>query len=631
MRISFAHRLLPRSLRWQFTIALAALAVLILAVAATALSALRESTAATRQLAGVRLARAQDAQDLVQLTLAIQQATYQLLSTNTLDSVHLSYTDILGELAALDRSVDRLVAQNPDVDVLDLHEARQLFGNTTNIVAQLRITTLQGTIRFERALDDQIERLQGLQTASLMPMAAVLYRLHSADNASDVQRLHEEFAYRAREARHGLAISKGAFSVVGALDMGAQDPFELRLTLLQSRANELRFNDQLKRQSLVLVSVARQQSSTYTREFRDAMQHLVDSANHYQVVLWVLLGANLLCAWLIARVFLGRQVLDRLGHVSHYLRIAYDESFNPVVPVQGHDEIGEMARAVEQFMRDRQQLAKSNQELTMALTTLQLAKEELVRSEKLAALGAMVAGIAHELNTPIGNCLMIASTLAYETSEFSAGCNSGIKRSTLEAFLRDTEFANDILMRNLRRTADLVTSFKQIAVDQSSSQRRQFELHAVIEENIRLLSMAVDKTPIAVSSNIPKGLKLDSFPGPLGQVLVNLINNALIHGFDGRQSGHVEVSVVSCDGSYVELIVKDDGVGIPPENLTRIFDPFFTTRLGSGGPGLGLNIVHNIVTGVLSGRIQVHSEVGVGTTFLMILPLVTPRAVLEVI
>ncbi|HEY8027279.1 MAG TPA: PAS domain S-box protein [Burkholderiaceae bacterium] len=291
-------------------------------------------------------------------------------------------------------------------------------------------------------------------------------------------------------------------------------------------------------------------------------------------------------------------------------------------------EILELNANLEQRVIERtDELQRANMELAATLTTLNMAQEELVRSEKLAALGSLVAGIAHELNTPIGNSLMVASTLVDQTRTLTEGFadGSGMKRSTLDAYLKDSAKAGDILVRNLFRAANLVTSFKQVAVDQTSSQRRTFALSEVVSEILLTLSPTLRKTAFEVTQDIPDDLVLDSYPGPLGQVITNLVNNALLHGFEGRSTGKVSLSALLNREGLIELSVRDDGVGIPAANLNRIFDPFFTTKLGAGGSGLGLNITHNIVTGVLGGKVRVQSEVGSGTTFVLTLPTAAPQ------
>jgi signal transduction histidine kinase len=272
-------------------------------------------------------------------------------------------------------------------------------------------------------------------------------------------------------------------------------------------------------------------------------------------------------------------------------------------------------------------LRKANQDLQQMYEKLTRAKEDLVHNEKLAALGALVAGIAHELNTPIGNSLMVASTFEAQTGEMLGHFKTGdpLRRSELGHYLENAQTTNEILMRNLQRAADMVTNFKQVAVDQTSTQRRTFLLSEVVAGNVLTLMPTIKRTPYQVVQNIPPELMMDSFPGPLGQVIANLVNNALVHGFEHRKEGQVELAAEYEQDEWIALHVRDNGNGIDASNLQRIFDPFFTTKMGVGGSGLGLHIVHNIVTDILGGRIDVSSEPGKGTCFTLSLPLVAPR------
>jgi signal transduction histidine kinase len=267
-----------------------------------------------------------------------------------------------------------------------------------------------------------------------------------------------------------------------------------------------------------------------------------------------------------------------------------------------------------------QQIADANRELAQSLETLQRAQDELVRSEKLAALGSLVAGVAHELNTPIGNGLLAVSTLLDQNSAFSRAIADGVKRSTLEAYLRDVENGGQIVLRNLRRAVDLVASFKQVAVDRATSQSREFRLCELTSEILLVLMPTFKKSGIRVQQDIPEDIVMTSFPGPFGQVLINLVNNGLIHAFEGSREGEIWITAEVRNEQWVEVTVRDNGIGIAPENMGKIYDPFFTTKLGRGGSGLGLNIVYNIVYGVLGGRINVKSALGEGTSFILTLP-----------
>ena len=268
-------------------------------------------------------------------------------------------------------------------------------------------------------------------------------------------------------------------------------------------------------------------------------------------------------------------------------------------------------------------LQSSNRELRSALETLRGAQEELLRAEKLSALGELVAGIAHELNTPIGNALMAGSTLADQTRII--GQQENLRRSELQNYMHDASHACEIIERNLNRAAQLVTSFKQVAADQTSSQRREFLLDTLINEILVTLHPTLKRTPYKVETDIEPGLQFDSFPGPLGQVLNNLINNAILHGMDERDHGRIEIQAQRAESGWVNLSISDDGVGIPPDIQKRIFNPFFTTRPNRGGTGLGLHIAHNVATQILGGSIHVQSTPNQGTTFTLRIPLIAPQ------
>ncbi|MBW7900116.1 MAG: PAS domain S-box protein [Rhodocyclaceae bacterium] len=279
--------------------------------------------------------------------------------------------------------------------------------------------------------------------------------------------------------------------------------------------------------------------------------------------------------------------------------------------------------------RLEERMAQINSELEARVeertAELRRAQDELIRSEKLAALGALVAGVAHELNTPIGNSVTVASTLHERTQEFAGEVAAGaLRRSALNAYLEAAGTASDLLLRSLGQARNLVASFKQVAVDQTSDQRRRFDLREVVGEVLTTLSPTIRKTPFTVTMDIPEGIVLDSYPGPLGQVVTNFVTNALVHAFEGRRQGGVVIRAAAPADGQVTMSVQDDGIGIDQAHFRRIFDPFFTTKLGQGGSGLGLHIVYNIVTRVLGGRIAIDSRLGSGTTFMLTMPLCAP-------
>lgn len=272
-------------------------------------------------------------------------------------------------------------------------------------------------------------------------------------------------------------------------------------------------------------------------------------------------------------------------------------------------------------------VAARTAELEEALRTLARAQDELVSSAKLAALGSLVAGVAHELNTPLGNALMVASTLRDKSAQFAReAAGDSLRRSRLQEYVEMSVQAAGLVMHNLTQAADLVSSFKQVAVDQASAKRREFDLKETVEEVISTGPHLARRPPVRIRAELAGDLRLDSYPGPLGQVLNNLLSNAMDHAFAGPVSGEIAIRTAPQGDDAVVLEFADNGAGIDPAHLPKIFDPFFTTRFGQGGSGLGLNIVHNIVTGVLGGRILVDSEPGRGTRFTLTLPRVAPRA-----
>jgi signal transduction histidine kinase len=260
-------------------------------------------------------------------------------------------------------------------------------------------------------------------------------------------------------------------------------------------------------------------------------------------------------------------------------------------------------------------------DLSSVLVTLKQAQANLITSEKLASLGALVAGIAHELNTPIGNTLLTATALSDMVNEFEKKyAEGGIKRSALEAHMADTKLACGIMASSLSRAADLITSFKQVSVDQTSDKRRRFELSAVVRDTVATYAAQLRRANCRIEVDVSPMLVLDSYPGGLGQVLSNLINNALLHAFEACSAPKIVISAREIEHGQVVLNFSDDGVGMAPKTLHQVFDPFFTTKMGQGGSGLGMNIVYNVVTGMLGGSIGIASTPGTGTSVTIMMP-----------
>jgi two-component system NtrC family sensor kinase len=240
------------------------------------------------------------------------------------------------------------------------------------------------------------------------------------------------------------------------------------------------------------------------------------------------------------------------------------------------------------------------------------AQSELVRQEKLASLGRLVAGVAHEINTPLGICVTATSHLVQELKltreEMAAG---ELTAESLEQFFGIVDQSLKIMTTNTQRAAALVRSFKQVAVDQSSDGMRSFRLKAYLQEVLLSLQPRLKGRPLTVILECPDALELDSFPGALSQIVTNLVINSLVHGFEAGQAGSIRMAV-ALEGEQVHFDYRDDGVGMDQATLGQLFDPFFTTRRGQGGSGLGAHILYNLVTGPLGGTVKVDSAPGQG-------------------
>jgi len=258
---------------------------------------------------------------------------------------------------------------------------------------------------------------------------------------------------------------------------------------------------------------------------------------------------------------------------------------------------------------------------------LEQAQEQLVRSKKLASLGSLMAGFAHELNTPLGNALLSATTLGDESQRIEkAVAGQRLRRDDFDAYLQLCRDSTDMMQRNLRRAADLVRHFKQVeGGERGDEPLLRFRLLDAVEDAVKSFGPSLRGTAHRVEVQVPDDIVLHSYLGALGQVLTNLMSNALRHGFEGRAEGVIRIAGRAVAGGVVELVFEDDGAGIPPGRLDRIFDPFYTTKLGQGGSGIGLYLVYKLVYRVLGGSIDVKSEAGHGTRFVITLP-AEPRA-----
>ena len=336
-----------------------------------------------------------------------------------------------------------------------------------------------------------------------------------------------------------------------------------------------------------------------------------------------------------AGVIIALSIRQPLQQIMTSMRAIRSGDYDRQVPgTAAKDEVGAMARAVEVFRENaiakreaEDGLRASKEKAESALLELNAAQQNLIDAERLAALGGLVAGVAHEVNNPIGISLTVASSLARRTDQFEAEMKSGttLRRSQLEEFVRSSRDASQQLVGNLHRAAELIQSFKQVAVDRSHAERRQFSLSEATDQIIASLRPVLKRSPITLSVDVPEGLVVDGFPGSYGQILTNLFLNAANHAFPDGRSGAITISAKPRGNDDIEIIFADNGAGMTPDVQRQAFDPFFTTRRNEGGTGLGLHIVYNLVTQQLGGRMMLESRLGQGTTFRIIMPRAAKR------
>jgi signal transduction histidine kinase len=302
------------------------------------------------------------------------------------------------------------------------------------------------------------------------------------------------------------------------------------------------------------------------------------------------------------------------------------------------NELSELNQHLEQRVSVRTREAEQrNAELSTALQQLSMAQHELVRAEKLAGLGSLVKGVAAEISAALANADMVAMTLPAQVEALgrlqSAGADDAgrpavdeRRRGQVAGYVAALDESHKQLGQSLNQAQRVIEVFQQIAVDQTSDHRRTFDLLATVREMVELTRLAHRHDPIEIIVTGEPDLVLDSYPGAIGQVLNQLIENAIVHGFARTGEGTIAVRVWPSGHDAVRITVQDDGVGVPAADVSQVFAPFFTTRLAQGGSGLGLTISRNMVNGILGGRIELVSPPGAGTTVTLTLPRLAPRS-----
>jgi C4-dicarboxylate-specific signal transduction histidine kinase len=358
---------------------------------------------------------------------------------------------------------------------------------------------------------------------------------------------------------------------------------------------------------------------------------------------WQSIAASLLQGWLSAissadsavQQFHAVEIRnERLSRELEFTRRDYNQLTQRLQEqlrelIAARDALSALNNQLEQRVTERTaQLEHANENLSKAVDDLRRAQDELARTAELVGLGSLVAGVAHELNTPIGTSLTVATSLAAETRSLHKQYHDGVlKRSAVENFLQAAEMMSPVLERNIRQAADIIERLRQLTSYQSTEARSIFMLDEIIDRAVVLGRMQLPGAEYQLSVQSHGSIELDSYPDAIAQILISLINNAAVHGFEGSTGGSIQIGYEETQhegNESVSITVRDDGRGIPKENLQRIFHPFFSTRFGQGGSGLGLYVAYNKAQKLLGGKLTAISELACGACFVLTIPRIAP-------
>jgi signal transduction histidine kinase len=571
-----------------------------------------------------------------------EQAAMLSLVNEVLDNIH-ALVETTRERLAVRAAVSAAVSAAASADLSFQHVAepeRRVFGS--DVASIVSDSATSGKIASGQVTDSRRE-LAALYSFDRVQLEfATVYRLLiDAGQSPSITELNLQAIVLRRELAN---LKQAAASLTGDMEAVRQAAF-----LLGQRAEAPEGVIPLRRRELELLSRSSQlldKTADISRQLLDKVDllvaeddnaltagthHALDVARNSTHRMIAVTIVGLICSLLIVWLYVFRNLAVRLDLIrSSMLRLAKGD-LTGALPDERADEVGRMAATLHVFRataaaagRRERAIEKAKETAEMALAQLTQAQESLVRAEKLASLGQLVAGIAHEINTPVGVALAAASQVGDEAIRLrELIASSRLRRSDLDDYLATSQELSDILTRNCQRAGQLIHDFKQVAADQTSGQRRRFDLRNHLQETLHTLHHRLERAKVTLATDLPAGIEMDGLPGSLSQVLINLIENALAHAFVlDRSAGTLTVAVQRLGPDQVEIVVDDDGRGIASEVLPRIFDPFFTTNRGAGNTGLGLHIVHNLVTGQLGGNVEVRSTVGVGTKFIVRLPLV---------
>ncbi|MFN6263987.1 MAG: ATP-binding protein [Chromatiaceae bacterium] len=514
---------------------------------------------------------------------------------------------------------------------------------SVTLLASLTISTLQDISFQKKKLIDQLHAYANI--IAFNSVAGILYddpeiEENRLKSFAAVDILHNIHIYKLTAETGELSF----FSSYNRRDVGPHPTQFSKVETLQ----QPQFEGDIVEISKVVEFEGKKLGYIYIRASMAELGKYVQSRILFDLLIAVI---ALLCAYFISRMLQRRFTAPIETLLTTVQKVTKEKNYSVRMPVTDIEELQMLGRAVNNMLeRIEQQINKlqqaeqeirhlnqgleakinertvalksSNQDLLNTLETLHQYQNQIVETEKMASLGQMVAGVAHEVNTPIG-LGVTASTLMQDklTDIQKAFDDKKLTSNQLSKFLSESKENLGIIYRNLERAASLIRSFKQVAVDQSNENRRQFNMLQLMNEVLLSLRPNLKKTQHQVLVECDPQLEIDSKPGPINQILINLIMNSLIHAFEHTDHGTINITV-KVEQNRCQIRYKDNGSGVPEHIKKRIFDPFVTTKRGEGGSGLGMHLVYNLVTQALNGKISLESSLGEGVDILFDFPVI---------
>jgi signal transduction histidine kinase len=558
-----------------------ALTILIIAEAMTAVYALRSSAAAAKSLSEDRLKRMQHAQDLVQATWLIDRMTENILEAKDRETLSTEYGKAIDTLDACDQTMEAMSSGSSDIAILTIHQTEQRFRNSTHIMVKLRNELLLSETALTNLLHDRISTLMTIDEPTALPLTLLFYRLQNSHDRPEIEILRNEFVAHAEATRQlPTSLRQDLAMITSAQNRTKADPFSLQIRVLNLQNDVQRFHQELHAQSLDMTTSARELSVHFTNDYRDAIRQLAKESTRQQHWIIAIQLGGIVIAFVIARFFVGRHIMDRMQQISHHLRIPEDTLRTPRIPVQGDDEIGEMARAIEKLLENRRRLAEAHQEMKNVSYS-----------------------IAHDLRSPLRAIDGFSHLLG---NKYHDQIDSEGKRHL------------DIISKNAQRMGKLIDDLLNFAhISRATPSFATVDMNLLVREvwaemmvtlgNRQVVFQPADLPPASCDQTL------------IHRVLAHLLSNA-IKFTASRTDATISVSAIRKDNETIYQ-VADNGVGFDMQYTSRMFGIF--QRLHDveefEGTGMGLAIVKRIIE-LHEGRVWAEGKLGAGATISFSLP-----------